>query len=152
MPGEVSGFIQDMLAVVEKQERLPCTEMGGQLRRDRNSSREIEPECSGDSIGNERGITQGSQIHPDHAINEARSHVLRNGLTEAGLAHPAGTGQRQERHRFLEQEGARGDAVWFPPDEPGAWSRHIPHQRRRSSRGHGEPSGNDAKPTMAKTV
>ena len=50
------------------------------------------------------GIGQRREIDKDHAIGEVRSHVVGHGHSQPRLAHAAGTGQGQERHRLVKRE------------------------------------------------
>jgi hypothetical protein len=102
MSDQVGSLSQDMLAVIEKQERLAGMKVRRELLRDRAACSERDSEGDGDGGRHERGITQRGEIDPDYSVSESRSHILRNGLTEASLAHTARTGQGQERHRIFE--------------------------------------------------
>ena len=49
-----------------------------------------------------------------------------NGQRQARLADPTGTGQGQERHGLVHQEGAAGRTLGFPADQPGAGIGGVP--------------------------
>ena len=87
-------------------------------RRGRGSALTSRPAATavGTSAGSARGA-RSTQTTPS-AKCAATSWAICQG--EAGLAHATGTGQRQQRHRLLEQQRARGGELRLPADEAGA--------------------------------
>ena len=80
-------------------------------------------EGAGDGGRDEGGVGQRREVDEDHAVGEVVRDIVGDGEGEAGLADAAGTGQRQQRHRLVEQQGAGGGHLPLPADERGARER-----------------------------
>ncbi len=62
---------QEMLAVVQQQQRLPRAQMANHRLVRGLIRRRDEPACPGCRVADERGVGQRRQIDPDHTIGEA---------------------------------------------------------------------------------
>ena len=111
---EIGRCGHQVLAVVEQEQRLPRVEGADQDIADRGVCGGPESEGRGDRGGNQGGIGQRRQIDPHHPIREVRRHVTGDGQRQAGLAHPTGTGQGQQRDGLIEERRARRGSLRPP--------------------------------------
>jgi len=65
-------------------------------------------------------VAHGSEIHPDDAIGELCSHIVRDRQREAGFADATWAGQRQERYGPVKNQCLSSGDLRLPANEPGA--------------------------------
>src|ERR687898_2151376 len=82
-----------------------------------------ETDRARDGCWHERRVHKWGQVDPCHTVGEVCGDVGGEGESEARLADPAWTNQRQKRHGLIEQECPSGGSIWLAPNEPGAGDR-----------------------------
>jgi hypothetical protein len=115
-------FRKDVLAVVNQEKSLLGTQVGDERLRDRATWGHHRGKRRGDRLRHVPSRVQRGQIKKGRPISKVRSHLMHNRQRQAGLTHPAGAGQRQERDGLVEQEGSRESNLDLPTDERSAGS------------------------------
>ena len=96
MLGQRGARGDQVLAVVEDQQREPPGELGAEAFEGRALGREGEPERGGGRGRHQRRVAQARQLHEPDAV-AARVHPRARGLeAETGLARAAGAGEREQ--------------------------------------------------------
>jgi hypothetical protein len=92
---------------------------------DQVARRRGESDGGGHRCGDERGVGEGRQVDPDHAVGKGVVHLGGQGQGEPGLADASRAGQGQQRHGLVEQAGAGRGELRLATDEAGAGNREI---------------------------
>ncbi len=67
----------------------------------------------GDGGEDEGGITDWRQVDEDRAVGEGGGNVVGDGQGKAGLPHPAGTGEGQQRNGSCTGPVTKGPGLCF---------------------------------------
>ena len=126
-PGHLRRGRHHLLEVVEDEERPLAPQGEAQPVQGRVPPRVPRPQRLGDGVDDEPRIQDGGERDESDPVGEVRRQVPRQPHREAGLAHPAGSGHRQEAHLGVAQQRGRGRQFPLAPDE-----------RRQGLRRHGE--------------
>jgi hypothetical protein len=93
-----------MLAVVEEQECLPWADVANQPIQNWRAWHRDDAEGARHRSRNQRRVGERGEIDPDDAVREAIGHPSGDGEGQPRLAHPAGTGQREQRNSIIETD------------------------------------------------
>jgi hypothetical protein len=85
----------------------------------------------------QRWIANRGERDERDAVGKVVCRDGRHGEREPGLAHPAGTGQGEQRNVVTEEQIAHHAQLLLPPNERGAWSRQLGGMFGWNRRGHG---------------
>ena len=93
---QVSGGIEDVLAVVEHQQSRTILQRRGDAGGHAHSRLLNDSEYSGDGLGHRGGIADRGQLDHEDAVGEPMGRPGGHFQRQAGLAHAADAGQRDE--------------------------------------------------------
>ena len=88
--------VQQVLAVVEHQQRAPAGEPLGYPITHRRARRRCDGECVRYSVGNRPGVAHGGQLDQPDAVRELRHQLPRRLDGKARLAHASHSRQRHQ--------------------------------------------------------
>jgi hypothetical protein len=91
---QISDLAQDVLAVVQEEQRLPGTQIRLKRGGDRGVRSRGHAHCGRDRGAHQHGIGKRCEIDPHHPIGEVVSYATGNGQRQARLADPTRSGQR----------------------------------------------------------
>ena len=130
--------VDDLLEVVEdEQDPARSDPLGQQLER-RPSAGLDEPDRPGDDRRDEGRISNGLERHEPQPVRVAFGNIGGELEREAGLARPAGAGQREQPRR-LEQAAGLGQ-LRLAPDEARQLRRKVVRAGCRATGSAGTPS------------
>jgi len=150
---EAGGGLDQVLAVVQHEQQALGLERVGERLRQGPTGFLAHPQGRRHRLRRAGGLGEGGQLHQPHAVKVRGQHVRRRSEGQAGLAHPAGTGQRhqavgaqQRRHRrqlpLAPDEAGQRQGQVVPravrrPPRRGRHGRRLgcgPHAGRRGTR------------------
>jgi len=133
------GGLEDLLAVVEQKEELLGFEDGGESRGQWKLTRIAHIEGGSNGGKYQGGIANRGEVDKDHPVCEGGGNVVGDSDGEAGLADATRTGQRHQRRRRVEENGADARHLRRPPDKGRAGDREVRGLHGMDSARHGPP-------------
>jgi hypothetical protein len=115
--GDERRGLQQMLEVIEHEERALRAYSGGDPLRQGPVAGLADVELLGDGIGDVRGVTDLGQPHEPDAIGETLPDVLGDLQRQPGFAHASRAGEGDEADRGLAEEAADGGELTGSPDQ-----------------------------------
>ena len=123
MLGEDGAGADQVLAVVQDQQRAPLAELGAEALESGEPRREGEPKRGGGRVRHQPGVAEARQLDQPDAV-AALADARRRGLeAETGLARPAGAGERDQA-MAVEQPGDLAQLA-VAPDEARQRDRQV---------------------------
>ena len=120
-----------LLEVVEHEQQPPAAQVvGDEVGRGQGADL-AQPKRPRDRRQDQIRVGDRGQRDEDDAIGEGRCRVLGDAQREAGLAHPARTGQGEQADPMVDEQVARGRGIGGTADERGQRLGEIPPCRRR---------------------
>jgi len=123
MVSEGGTGIDQVLAVVEDEERGLGSEDGVEGFEGGSARRFLQTEGGGDGDGEEGGIGDGREFDEPEALWEEGEEIGGEGEGEAGLAATTDAGESEEALIGVEDEMAQGGEGVVTPDERGTRGR-----------------------------
>ena len=120
MVGEGGAGIEQVLAVVEDEERGLRGEEGGRRGRAGSARRFAQAEGGSDGDGHEDGVGERREFDEPDARGKSGEEIGGEGEGEAGLAAAADAGEGEQALIGVEEEIAQRGKYGAPPDEWGA--------------------------------
>jgi hypothetical protein len=131
-------------AVVEDQQHLAAADLLGDLLDQPGALQQVQSGGGRDRRQDGGRVVQRGQGHPADAVLEAVRELTADGHREACLAHPAGSGERQQSREALPDQAFGGGELGRAADQlvrRGGWLAHrwpgalgLPASSRRELR------------------